>query len=187
MSVGTGLSSQVAVATRARVPGWGFVAIGVLYATFYAPDLVGIDETVPWVIAILIHLGLLVVTIMSLVLAFRLLEPDGWLVPVWIATIFMASLGLTVGIPFWGAALIGLAIIALQGLKARWVSLLIFLGAALWLFLFVKGVRIGDEIGRPLDSTESAIALLSLGLMSAGLIGMGWRLIRHPMEADSHG
>ncbi len=187
MNTGTNRTRPPKAATPSRVPAWGFVAVGVLYATFYLPDIIGVESEVLWVIGILIHLALLMVTVVSLVLAFRLLEPDGWLVPVWIATICSAFLGLTLGLPFWSAAMIGLAVIGVTEIKAPTVSLLVSLGSVLWLFLFVNGVRIGDEHGRLMDSTESAIALVSLGLMSAGLIGMGWKFFAYRATGDSDG
>jgi hypothetical protein len=157
--------------------GWLIVGSGCVYAFFYGPQFVGLEFGAPWSVALAVHAVLLILTVWGLVAAIRTVRPDGWPLALWWLSTLLAFMGLTVGKPFWSAALIGLAVLALVQFRSGVVASLLAAGGALWLYLFATGVRIGDENGRPLVGEEPMIALTAVVFMAIGLIGLGRKVV----------
>jgi hypothetical protein len=160
-----------------HVRGWLLVGSGCVYAFFYGPQFAGLDFGAPWSVALAVHAVLLILTMWGLVAAIRTVGPDGWPLALWWLSTLLAFMGLTVGKPFWSAALIGLAVLALIQVRSVVVASLLAAGAALWLYLFATGVRIGDENGRALIGEEPMIALTAVVFMAIGLIGLGMKVV----------
>jgi hypothetical protein len=73
----------------------------------------------------------------------------------------------------WSAAMLVLATVMVV-VHRRWVpALLLTSGGSLWLYLFLSGLRIGDEDSRPIQGSEPATGLIAVALMGVGLIMIG--------------
>ena len=161
---------------RGRLSGWLLIGSGAVYFLFYGPQFLGVDLDGPRQLAVLVHLLLLSLTLAGLIGARRALNLEGWLGSLWTVSTILAALGLTVGKPFWSAAMLGLGLVSIVLLRARLVGWLLAVGGAIWLYLFAEGVRIGDENGRPVVDGEPTLALVAVILMALGLIGLGLKV-----------
>ncbi|HEX5915098.1 MAG TPA: hypothetical protein VFY54_18425, partial [Rubrobacter sp.] len=71
-------------------------------------------------------------------------------------------------------AAFGLAVVAFASLRKRWIAALLALGGGGWLYLYLAGVRVGDENARPITETEELIGFIATAIMALGLVGLGW-------------
>jgi hypothetical protein len=166
------------------VAGWALVVSGALYAVFFGLDLVsdGFGDGF-WIVGLSAHAVLIVLTILGLVKARSLLRLEGWASSVWNASTVFAFLGLTVGHPMWSLALLGVAIVAFTEPGGVVVPALLTTGALGWLYLFLSGVRVGDDNGPTPTDGQIAIGVVAVTLMALGLIGLGLSLRRSPASA----
>lgn len=160
------------------VAGWALMTAGLLYATFHGSAILAEAGDEWWWLGLLLH-GLLIVSLMvGLIGARHLLDLEGRAATIWTASTVLAFLGVTVGHVFWSAAMIGIAAVALMVLHLRIGAIVMTLGAIGWLYLYLMGVRVGDEDGRLINPAEGRAAVLALTLMSAGIIALGMAVVQ---------
>ncbi|HEU5112550.1 MAG TPA: hypothetical protein VFU96_04475 [Acidimicrobiia bacterium] len=167
---------------RGRLSGWLLIGSGAVYFLFYGLQFLGVDLDGPQELAIFVHLILILLTLAGLIGARRALSLESWLGALWTMSTVLAVLGLTVGKPFWSAAMFGLGIVSMALWRAHVVASLLVIGGAIWLYLFAAGVRVGGENGRPMLGIEPDLALVAVVLMALGLVGLG----RKVRGATSH-
>jgi hypothetical protein len=160
---------------RSNLAGWALIGAGVFYAFFQGGAVtdLGPGDGV-WFLGLAMHGVLIVLTLVGLIGLGRSWQLEGWTGTVWWASTGLAALGLTVGHVFWSLALFGLAAVVYSKGSARWVAALLAAGAGLWLYLFLVGLRVGDENGRHATSFEEGTAIVAILMMSFGLIALGW-------------
>ena len=154
---------------------------GILYIVFFAGRFVGLeigDDL--WYLNLTLHGILLGLLVGGLAIAAFTNEKGrtGLLVG---AT--LGFLGLSIGHPLWSAAMVVVAVTIYQ-LGLRLPATLLGLGGLGWLWIFLAGVRIGDENGRELTGSEPAVALLSVVAMGVGLILFGIEQTRVSRRSD---
>ena len=160
------------------VAGWALMMAGLLYATFHGSAILTDAGDEWWWLGLLVH-GLLILSLMvGLIGARRRLDLEGRAETIWTASTVLAFLGVTVGHLFWSAAMIGIAAVALMVLHQRIVAIVMTLGAIGWLYLYLMGVRVGDENGRLINPAEARAAVLALTLMAAGIIALGVQVVQ---------
>ena len=164
------------------VAGWALVMAGLLYATFHGSAILTDAGDEWWWLGLLVH-GLLILSLMvGLIGARHRLDLEGRARTTWTASTVLAFLGVTLGHVFWSVAMIGIAAVALMALHQRIVATVMTLGAIGWLYLYLIGVRVGDENGRLINPVETRAAVLALTLMAAGIIVLGCRSFRAAPE-----
>lgn len=165
--------------SESRIGGYSLIVGGVAYALFHAAALLelGLGRNL-WVLGLALH-GVTVLTIgVGLFLAGRELRLMGWESTVWNVATVVALLGVTVSHFLWSLALLGLAVVVMGRLSSPVAAGLLSAGATAWLYLYVVGVRIGDDNGPAITDGQVIIGLLALALMAAGLVVVGLRLFR---------
>jgi hypothetical protein len=127
-------------------------------------------------------LGLHGLTLALLIVGFLLIGRDldtrGASTGLWWIGLTLAVLGLTVGHPFWVAALMVIALVEVTAHRRWWVAAMLSGGALLWLAVFLAGAHLGDDRSRPPQGVEPWIALVGLVMMSVGLVVLGWSELR---------
>lgn len=160
------------------VAGWALMTAGLLYATFHGSAILTDAGDEWWWLGLLVH-GLLILSLMvGLIGARHRLDLEGRAGTIWTASTVLAFLGVTLSHVFWSAAMIGIAAVALMVLHQRIVGTVMTLGAIGWLYLYLIGVRVGDENGRLINPAEARAAVLALTLMAAGIIALGVHVVQ---------
>jgi hypothetical protein len=155
--------------------GWALIGAGVFYALFQGGAVTDLGPSDgAWFLGLAMHGVLIVLTLVGLIGLGRSWQLEGWTGTVWWVATGLAALGLTVGHVFWSLALFGLAAVIFSKAWGSWIAALLAAGAGLWLYLFLVGVRVGDENSRDATSFEEVIAVVAILMMSIGLIGLGW-------------
>lgn len=169
------------IGRRRRLSGLFLILGGILYIVFFAGRFVGLeigDDL--WYLNLTLHGILLGLLVGGLAIAAFTNEKGrtGLLVG---AT--LGFLGLSIGHPLWSAAMVVVAVTIYQ-LGLRLPATLLGLGGLGWLWIFLAGVRIGDENGRELTGSEPVVALLSVVAMGVGLIlfGIEQTRVSHPSD-----
>lgn len=175
------------VRSRAAVAGWALMTAGVLYATFHGSAILTNAGDEWWWLGLLVHALLIMSVMVGLIGARHRLRLRRWEGTAWTISTVLAILGVTVGHVFWSAAMIGIAAVALVVLNQRIVATVITLGAIGWVYLYITGVRVGDENGRLITATESRTAVLALTFMAAGIIALGAHIAGHLGPRDEPG
>jgi len=171
---------KIASDVRSRtVAGWALMTAGVLYATFHGSAILADAGDDWWWLGLLVHAFLILSLMVGLIGARHRLDLEGWAGTIWTASTVLAFLGVTVGHVFWSAAMIGIAAVALVVLNRRIVAAVMTIGAIGWLYLYITGVRVGDENGRLITATEIRTAVLALTLMAAGMVALGANVAGH--------
>jgi hypothetical protein len=150
------------------------IAAGVVYIPFYGLRFIPVDfPQVPWFFQLGLHGLLIFMVVAGLALVGRQFSDSGWPGALWYVGVALAFAGLNIGHPFWSAAMLVLSVVMVVVHKQWATALLMTVGGSLWLYLFLVGLRIGDENSRPIQGAEPAIALVAVLLMGAGLIEIG--------------
>lgn len=136
-----------------------------------------------WPFQLALHGLTLVLITVGLWLVGRDLHERGVPTTLWWIGLALAVLGLTVGHPFWVAALLVISVVEVRTHRRWWVAGLMGGGAMLWLAVFLAGAHLGDDRSRPPRGNEPWIALVGLVMMCAGLVALGWFELRR--EAHS--
>ena len=154
--------------------GWALIAGGVLYWLFYSSEVGGFELGDDyWMLTLSIHALTIVAIVVGLVGGHSAFAVRGWASRLWWVSTAFAFLGLTVGNPLFSVAVFGLAVLAFARLHAPVVALLLAVGGGLWLYLFILGVRVGDQNAQPPTGSEELMGIAATTLMSLGLIGLG--------------
>ncbi|HEY6634365.1 MAG TPA: hypothetical protein VI141_02010 [Acidimicrobiia bacterium] len=166
---------------RRQLSGLFLISGGALYMVFFAGRFVGLeigDDL--WYLNLTLHAIIIGLLVGGLAMAAISNEKGrtGLLVG---AT--LGFLGLTIGHPLWSAAMVLVAVTIYQ-LGLRLPAMLLGLGGLGWLWIFLAGVRIGDENGRELTGSEPAVALLSVMAMGVGLVLFGVEQTRVSRPSD---
>lgn len=162
-----------------RFAGWGLMAGGALYWLFYGSTVGGFglgDDY--WMLTLAVHALSIVAIMLGLIGARAAFSLDGWGSTVWWVATALAFLGLTVANVFFAWAAFGLAVVAFVSLRHPGTAGLLVVGGGLWLYLYLVGVRVGDQNARPRTETEELIGLIATILLALGLIGLGWAAMR---------
>ena len=156
-----------------RACGPALIIGSVLYFFFYGLPIAGggLGDQF-WMLTLSLHGFSIIAITIGLIGCHAALHLDGWQTKVWWLSTAMAFLGLTVANAFFGVAVLGVAAIAV-GLRSAPIGAMLGIGGFLWIYLYVLGVRVGDQNARVATSSEEVLGLLAVGLMSLGLIGMG--------------
>jgi len=165
------------------------IVAGVLYMPFYGARFTGVDlPEVPWLFQLGLHGLLILMGVAGLALVGRQFSDSGWPWALWYVGVALAFAGLSIGHPFWSAAMLVLSVVMVVVHRQWATALLMTAGGSLWLYLFLAGLRIGDENSREIQGAEPAIALVAVLLMGAGLIEIGRFMSRHPqVSGPVHG
>lgn len=158
-----------------RVAGLGFIAGGVLYWLFYGATLAGFslgDDF--WMLGLSMHALSILAIMVGLIGGHAAFSLEGWASILWWVSTGLAFLGLSIAIVFFAVAAFGLAVVAVVSLRRRWVAALLGLGGGAWLYLYLVGVRVGDENARPVTETEELIGTVATAILALGLMGLGW-------------
>lgn len=156
-----------------RVCGPALIVGSILFFLFYGAAVGGSglgDEY--WMLTLSIHGLSILALIVGLIGGHAALDLDGWQSRVWWMSTAMAFLGLTIANIFFGVAVLGLAIVAIS-IRSLPSGAILSVGGVLWTYLYLVGVRVGDQNARAMTGTEEALGVVAAGLMSLGLIGMG--------------
>jgi hypothetical protein len=157
------------------------IVAGVLYIVFYGLRFIPVDfPEVPWFFQLGLHGLLILMVVAGLTLVGRQFIDSGWPWSLWYVGVALAFAGLSIGHPFWSAAMLVLSVVMVVAHRQWATALLMTVGGSLWLYLFLAGLRIGDENSRPIQGAEPAIALVAVLLMAAGLIEIGRFVTRAP-------
>lgn len=157
-----------------RFAGAGLAGGGVLYFLFYGSGVGGFglgDDY--WMLSLSIHAMSILAIMVGLVGGHAALSLDGWSSLTWWLATGLAFLGLSVANVFFGVAALCLAIIAFAWLRAPWTGVPLAVGGGLWVYLYMVGVRVGDENARPRTGTEDLIGVIATVSIGLGLIGLG--------------
>jgi hypothetical protein len=157
-----------------RFAGASLAVGGVLYFLFYGSIVGGFGlGDGYWMLSLSIHALSILAIMIGLVGGHAAFSLDGWSSVTWWLATGLAFLGLSVANVFFGVAGICLAIIALAWIRVPWTGTLLAGGGGLWVYLYMVGVRVGDENARPRTETEELIGFIATIAIGLGLIGLG--------------
>ena len=163
----------------AGVCGPSLIVGSTLYFLFYGPTLGGFglgDQY--WMLTLSVH-GLSILAIaVGLIGGHAALDLDGWRSRTWWLSTGMAFLGLTLANIFFALAMLGFAVIAIS-IRSLPTGAMLGIGGVFWTYLYLLGVRVGDEDARARTGGEEVLGLVAVSLMSLGLIGLGLLGMRH--------
>lgn len=154
---------------------WALPTAGILYALLQASAVTDIglgDDLLR--LGLAMHAVILVVAMIGLIGVGTSLRLTGWTAATWWASTALALLGLVVAHVFWSGALIGIAAVLVVRFGATLAGAAMASGGVLWLYLYLVGVRIGNDEGRAITSAETAIALCALALMAVAFAAAPW-------------
>jgi len=157
-----------------RFAGAGLAGGGVLYFVFYGSGVGGFglgDDY--WMLSLSIHALSILAIMVGLVGGHAAFSLDGWSSVTWWLATGLAFLGLSVANVFFGVAAICLAIIAIAWIRAPWTGIPLAVGGGLWVYLYMVGVRVGDENARLRTGTEDLIGVIATISIGLGMIGLG--------------
>jgi hypothetical protein len=167
----------------ARSAGVSLAGGGVLYFLFYGFVVGGFglgDDY--WMLNLSIHALPILAIMFGLVGGHAAFSLDGWSSVTWWLATGLAFLGLSVTNIFFGVAAICRAIIAFAWTRAPWTGMLLAVGGGLWVYLYMIGVRVGDENARPIAGTEELIGVVASISIALGVIGLGLAATRRTSQ-----
>lgn len=169
-----------------RVCGPALIVGSILFFLFYGPSVGGLElGDQYWMLTLSIHGISIVALILGLIGAHAALDLDGWQSRVWWLSTAMAFLGLTIANIFFGVAVLGLAIVAIS-FRSLSNGAMMSVGGVLWIYLYLLGVRVGDQNARAPTGNEEALGVIAVVLMSLGLIGLGLLATRRVRRSREH-
>ena len=157
-----------------RFAGASLAVGGLLYFLFYGSTVGGFglaDDY--WMLGLSIHALSILAVMVGLVGGHGAFALDGWSSVTWWFATGLAFLGLSVANVFFGVAVICLAIIAFVWIRAPWTGVPLAVGGGLWVYLYMVGVRVGDENARPRTEAEELIGVVATISIALGMIGLG--------------
>jgi hypothetical protein len=157
-----------------RFAGTSLAIGGVLYFLFYGSTVGGFglgDDY--WMLSLSIHALSILAIVVGLIGGHAALSLHGWSSATWWMATGLAFLGLSVANVFFGVAAICLAIVTFAWIRAPWTGTLLAGGGGLWVYLYMVGVRVGDENARPRTETEELVGVIATVAIALGMFGLG--------------